>query len=256
MKTYNEMASDALRRIGEHEENQRKRRLIIKRTVTPILSFGLAAFLGIGIWRSGTVQDTPTPQYAMSNDTIKAESTEKSDGRETQESVKNQDTIVINHIDGISSDSARMNINLQWDDFVKMDAAELIDYYGTDIFPSVPSDLTNWDTADDFGGYGIYRRNKGTGEVYWDTTVLNYANSDITRSVNIEVAKDRLPFVCFAVDTAKYQKSVISEHEVYIGISEAGYYQAQFMHHNTGFILTMEGLSEKEVISVIQSIIK
>lgn len=40
---------------------------------------------------------------------------------------------------------------------------------------------------------GIYRRNEGTGEVYWDGQMINYSNPDFSRTVNIVVDKGCLP---------------------------------------------------------------
>lgn len=51
MKNYNEMANDVLRRIGEHENNQRNRRKNMKKAILPICCFCLVAILGIGLWQ-------------------------------------------------------------------------------------------------------------------------------------------------------------------------------------------------------------
>lgn len=55
MKTYNEMAENALRRIEEHEKDKRKKQKIIARTL-PILSICLVALLGVGVWLSAESQ--------------------------------------------------------------------------------------------------------------------------------------------------------------------------------------------------------
>ena len=59
MKNYNEMANDVLRRIGEHETEQRKRRKTISRIVTPLCCFCLVALLGFGMWQGGMFNVTP-----------------------------------------------------------------------------------------------------------------------------------------------------------------------------------------------------
>lgn len=51
MKNYNEMANDVLRRIGEHENEQRNRRKVMKKVIIPICCFCLVALLGIGLWQ-------------------------------------------------------------------------------------------------------------------------------------------------------------------------------------------------------------
>mgnify|MGYP006319013875 CR=1 FL=1 len=58
MKNYNEMANDVLRRIGEHETLQRKRRKVMKKTIIPICCFCLVALLGLGLWQGDFFEST------------------------------------------------------------------------------------------------------------------------------------------------------------------------------------------------------
>ncbi len=60
MKNYNEMANDVLRRIGEHETEQRNRRKNMKKVILPISCFCLVAILGIGLWQSDFFDNTPS----------------------------------------------------------------------------------------------------------------------------------------------------------------------------------------------------
>ena len=60
MKNYNEMANDVLRRIGEHEINQRNRRKNMKKVILPICCFCLMAILGIGLWQGDYFSNTPS----------------------------------------------------------------------------------------------------------------------------------------------------------------------------------------------------
>ena len=60
MKNYNEMANDVLRRIGEHENNQRNRRKNKKKVILPICCFCLVAILGIGLWQGDYFSKTPS----------------------------------------------------------------------------------------------------------------------------------------------------------------------------------------------------
>ncbi len=62
MKNYNEMANDVLRRIGEHENNQRNRRKNMKKVILPICCFCLVAILGIGLWQGDYFSKTPPTQ--------------------------------------------------------------------------------------------------------------------------------------------------------------------------------------------------
>ncbi len=60
MKNYNEMANDVLRRIGEHENDQRNRRKVMKKVIIPICCFCLVALLGIGLWQGDFFGNTPS----------------------------------------------------------------------------------------------------------------------------------------------------------------------------------------------------
>lgn len=237
------MAASALQKIDEREHARKRRQRTIIRTAVPVFCLCIAALFGIGVWRSVTPQGTSAVQPDSSTDKGNAGTIIPDDS----------DVIVINKLESITAD--RMNIALLDEDFVKMSASELNEYYGINVFPVVPSDLVNWDNAEDFGGYGIYRREKGGGEIYFDQNVLNYSNPDYTRNVNIEVSKDRLPFLDFSIDPDELAGSTISGNSVYLGCNDAGYYQARFIYRSTGFVLTTYGLSQDEYVSVVQSII-
>ena len=56
MKTYEEMAEQALDRIHEYEAEQKKRRKTAARIITPAVSFCAVAALGIGVWQMGLFQ--------------------------------------------------------------------------------------------------------------------------------------------------------------------------------------------------------
>lgn len=60
MKSYEEMAQNALDRIGDYETEQKNRRKTVTRIAVPALSICLAAMFGIGAWQSGLFQ-TGTP---------------------------------------------------------------------------------------------------------------------------------------------------------------------------------------------------
>lgn len=59
MKNYNEMANDVLRRIGEHETEQRNKQKTVKRVIMPICCFCLVAILGIGLWQGNFFNSKP-----------------------------------------------------------------------------------------------------------------------------------------------------------------------------------------------------
>lgn len=233
MKNSNEMVRSLLERKAEYEENQKRKKKIITRTVTTLSCICLAVLVGFGIWHSSNnVKSNPNT----------TESTEASAAN---------NKIVVQQIDNISGDGRKMNINLDWDDFVKMDKTELVNYYGTNLFPEVPADLKEWEDSN-----GIYKRNGGTGEVYYDKIILNYSNDDFSRSVNIELEKDVMPKSDCAFFSEIENNSTINNTAVGIGKTDDGYYYAQFIYHGVGFRLICNGLTENEVVDVISSLIK
>lgn len=86
MKNYNEMASDVLHRIGEHETLQRERKKNIKKIIIiPICCFCFVALLGIGLWQGGFFGDTPAVELEDSTiigeqDYIEPETNNQSSG--------------------------------------------------------------------------------------------------------------------------------------------------------------------------------
>lgn len=256
MKNYNQMADDVLRRIGEYESARKKKRARIGKMAAGFCCCALVAVLGVTAYSSGLAQPDVPPEtledalYPGIPDLIVDRETTGAQTSPGTESTVSTDTVVVNPLeDGPSSD--KMNICLLWDDFVEMNEQELADYYGVDIFPEVPSDLVAWEG----GSYGIFRRDGGTGEVYWDSTVLNYSNEEITRSVNIEVDKGTLPFSCYAFWDAEQGRSVISGTEVVIGQWDDGCYYAEFLYRDVGFRIITQGLTLEELVAVITSLV-
>ncbi len=135
-----------------------------------------------------------------------------------------------------------------------MNQEQLLAYYGIDIFPDVPSDLgREWSEADNIP-YGVYKRNGGTGKVYWDHQVLNYSNDDCTRSVNIELKKGGLPISDYGTLPPDCDRSTINGVRVGIGQINGGVYLAEFVHRGVGFRLVTKGLAQEEMVSVVNSL--
>ena len=144
-----------------------------------------------------------------------------------------------------------MNIALMWDDFIEMTRQELVDYYGVDYFPEVPADLTMIENDN----AGIFRRYGGTGEVYWDQNTLEYANVDFTRMVGLSVNKGNRVFQQFLFFEGTEERSIIDNKEILIGLTEEGYYYAEFMLGDVGFLVSAYGLTEDEFVAVIASVL-
>lgn len=166
--------------------------------------------------------------------------------KDSQESYEKKNEIYFNHIKMIPS--SLEDIELNGEDFEKIEKEELVDYYGINIFPSVPSDLKLSNNQ-----YGIYKNN---GQIYYDGNVINYANEDFTKSVNIEVSKEQfIPSDISEVFGDQYQQSVIDGMDICLGQTDDQYYYAEFLYHEVGLRIVADGLSEEEFISVIESLI-
>ena len=246
MRNYNEIANSVFERRDKFETEKKNRRRFIAKTMTPICCFCLVALLGIGVWQGGLfVDDSPTP---IANDSIYPGEVDHYGPNESP----TENKIVINNITSFPTDRSNLNFELKQEDFVKMDKAEIIDYYGVEIFPAVPNDIKEWNDA----FYGIYKKDGGSGAVYWDQMILNYSNEDFTRGVNIEIKKGSLPVLDYGFGESSEEKSVINNWEVAIGYSESSGYHALFMYKDIGFCVNAEGVSQDEFIAVISSILK
>ena len=264
MKNYNEMAENVLRRIEEYEIEQKRKRKVWMRALTSLGCVGIVALMGIGMWKN--VSDEPIPNILEGsiiigeNGTIHEDTDVKTPDTEFHnESFQNADIqadiqiednkIIIHPVDTILEQ--KMAICLLCDDFVEMTLDEMKDYYGVDFEPVVPADIALWENEI----YGIYRRDGGTGEVYWDAAGIDYTNKDCSRSVHVEVDKGNLPLRDWFHYSRDKEKSVVCGVEMLIGVTENGYYFTEFMYQDVGFFIDTQGLSEEEFLVVITSII-
>ena len=69
MKNYTEMADDVLRRIGEHNTQQKNRRKVMKKVIIPICSICLVALMGLGLWQGNYFKGRATIDSKDSNTT-------------------------------------------------------------------------------------------------------------------------------------------------------------------------------------------
>lgn len=248
MKNYDELTNDLLERRDRYVADQKRKRVM--GVATSLCCFCLVALLGFGMWQGGMFNTTP-PEQTLEDALYPGikDNFDESKGESADNPTANN-KIVINSIDGISAD--RMNICLLVDDFVEMTRDEMVKYYGVDYIPDVPADIKPWEDERS----GIYRRDGGTGEVYWDTDILNYSNEDFTRSVHVEVDKGSYVLQDYLFFKGTEEKSVINNIEVLIGLTENGYYYSEFMYNGVGFLIDAEGVTEEEFVAIIGSIIK
>lgn len=250
MKNSEEMVNSLLERRDRYVAEQRQKRKKTMGLATSLCCFCLVALLGFGMWQGGMFNTTPPDQtvedalYPGIKDNF-----DESKGESPDNPAANN-KIIVHQIEGLSAD--KHNICLLTDDFVVMNKAELNEYYGINVFPTVPDDIKEWENQ----RFGVYKRDGGTGAVYWDGTGANYSNDDFSRTVNIEIKKDSLPLCDYAFLETTEEKSIINNVEVAIGHSDNGYYYAQFMYHNVGFQIIADGLTQDEFVAVISSLIK
>lgn len=257
MKSYEETTNSIFDKSEQIIEARRKHRKIITGISVSFCLCGLL-LVSIGIWRGGQVinpvgtsdntsltsEENNTALYPNVKDNLDESKVESPDNQAAN------NKIVINTINGISA--ARSDIALMVDDFVEMSREEMIKYYGVDYIPDVPADIKPWEDERS----GIYRRNGGTGEVYWDADILNYSNGDFTRSVHVEVNKGSYVLQDYLFFKGTEEKSIINNFEVLIGLSENGYYYSEFMYNGVGFCISANGVTEDEFVAIIASIIE
>ena len=240
MKSYEKMAEDVFSRIGEIETKRAKQRKTITKVITPICCVCLIALAGFGFSQFG--EKPPTLVGDSSNISVESYPSE----------TPNENVIVINELEDIPADQ-EMLFALWTEDFIAMSPEELNEYYGTNVFPTVPSDFTKQD-----GLYGIYKREGGTGELYWDVNKIQYSPERARRWIAVNVQKGRVPVDLMGVFNDPEGKSVINNVEVGIGrkVDEyADIYYAEFMYKNVGFKICAESVTEEEFISIISSLI-
>ncbi len=251
MKNSEEITNRLLERRELYLTEKKRKRKIITAIGTAACCIGIIAIAGIGLSEKNLFTPPVTGEHTL-NDAIYPgiKDTFDDENGESTDNPQANNRIVINSTDEITSEN--MLFALMWDDFIPMTKEELTAYYGVDFIPEVPDDLK--EQAVEFGG--IYRIDKGTGEVYYDGNKLSYTNEDFSRGVAVSVDKGSYVYQQFVYFKGDEEKSVINNLEVILGLSVYGDYYAEFMYKGTGFFIYSEGLTEEEFISVIESVIK
>lgn len=242
MKNYNEVAENVFRRRDEFNTvRKQKRREFTLRIGMTAACFCLAALIGFGAWQGGLLGQVPA---------VLSESTAK---EENKKDISEVDVICFNNVtDDTSSARLKLDFELIDADEVVMTKDEYLAYFGTNIYPEVPEGFVEWGEND---RYSIYKKNGGTGEVYYDTFILNYSNGD--RYINIEGTKGKYPFSCYANwEFENFEPSIIKGETVYLALNkETGYGFAKFIYRDVGFTIIFEGITENEIVSVVSSLI-
>lgn len=189
--------------------------------------------------------ETQPPQTSSEKETVSKNEQTEAPSKETETPIH------INRIPSIPM--AKSNIALFKNDYISMSREELCTYYVINVFPDVPKDLKQPDQA----SYGIYRRNSGSGSIYFDQNGIQFSNENNRRSVNVEMSKVNLPLTDVAAfDVKNPVTSDINGTKAYIFDTKEGQYYAAFSYQKVNFRIFAEGLSQKELISVLQSLTK
>lgn len=242
MKSYDETIDSVFRRMGEYETAKKRRHSLILRTAAPLCCL-LVLICAVLCKPSNPIVTPPATQ----NTTIPSHTSPMLAA--TCPPPDNLDVIVIQSVDTIPK-AASMSIALMLDDFIPMDPTELCGYYGTNVFPIVPDDLNR--SADEL--YGVFKRGKGTGKVYWDTNNISFSNHDHSRNVTVTVDCNMIPVdFCNLFDEIE-NCSTINGVQVGIARTPEGCYYAEFLYNGTGFFLFAEGLAKEELVDIIRSL--
>lgn len=260
MKKYDELTNDLLERRDQYFKEQKANKSRNMRIATSLCGFCFVALLCVGILQIG---DFTSPPDQNINDAMYPGIKDAFDDK-NGESVNNpslNNKVVINILDQsfVSTDEPfyfpgnTHGIALMLDDFIEMTKEEMLSYYGFNYIPTVPEDLTqHWEYRE----HGIFKRNGGTGEVYWDADIVNYTNEDESKVVHLQVDKGHQVFVDSFCFKGTEEMSLINNHDVVIGFAKDGSYYAEFMYQNVGFLLLSYGLTEQEFVAIVSSVIK
>lgn len=165
--------------------------------------------------------------------------------------------ITVNELAKLPSACKMNNIALLTNDFIKMNRQELCDFYEVNVFPSaLPKDLSEAQNPT----YGIYRRDNGTGDVYFSQNELSYTNLSATETLTIDISKGQLPYTDIETfENGRDIKSTLNGNELSVGhysTDENDYYYAEFSYHNIGFRIISDNLTKAEFIDMLSSILK
>lgn len=249
MKNSEEMVTSLLERRDRYVAEQKKKRTIITHAVTSLCCVCLVALLGFGL-QQGDMFSTMSPDEVLEDTShvgAKESIIESTEVLSDKYVIDNK--IVVHQINNISTD---WSINsLKDDDFVEMGFDEMKQYYGIDFFPDIPSDIMLWEDQ----RIGVYKRNGGNGEVYWNSIILNFSNEDFTRNIHLGIAPNGISAFDYLYFDTTVEKSIINNVEVMIGKTESGYYYAEFLYRDIAFIIDTEGVSQNEFVEIIASIL-
>lgn len=234
MKNHYDVTNNVFRRRDEYNAAQRRRKKTAVKAGSFIAGLCLIAAAGFGVFKSGVLRNADARPGNAQTDTAN----------------NGQHGIKINKV--ASGSSSPADIYVGTEDFIEFSKQEAVEYYGSNIFPELPADLYESGNKN-----GIYRKDKGTGEIYFSTFTLRYRSSDSSRSVEVKGDKGQKPFSCVvAISDEPLEPTVINGENVLFEDFGDGSIYAEFTHDGVFFEINFHGLSEEEIFNVVSSLTK
>lgn len=261
MKSYDETINNVFDRIGQYEKRKRERRKTVTRTIMSFACVCLIMLLGVGVWRNGKV---PVDSTQSSHSTTVADDKNGLQiGTNTGEVIFGEGEIFFNTItENFTFEYPDKNgIAVFMDDEIPMTKEEINEYFGVNVFPTCPDgfELTpQW--------LGIYKRNKGTGDVYFDTNKLQYTNVDNSKTIAVNFGTNCVRYLneefwsdmyddFFGVKYEDVKKSYIDGVEMLIVENARNQYYAEFTYKGVMFSVFSENATRNEFLLIISSIV-
>ncbi|MBD5089974.1 MAG: hypothetical protein HDT30_14400 [Clostridiales bacterium] len=262
MKNHDDVIANVFCRRDKYKTTQKQKRKTLFKTLSLTACFCLLAFAGFRVMQNGFFQQTPAPipENAVTPDALDVMNNKVSSlpskGKPAKENV-----IHINQVSELDSITFTNGICIRNDDEVKLSKKQGLAYYGTNVYPKVPQDLTAKNGQDNFC---IYKRNFGTGEVYFDGFSLEYSSNNCKRLIYVIGGKSSYTQSLITNSITNRQKngedfetSEINGEKVFIALNiNTGEYSANFIYKDVCFLIYVKNLTEDEIISVISSLIK
>lgn len=248
MKSYDETISNVFDRIGEYETKQKRKRSAITKTAASFCCVCAIALVGVGVWQgdnsgSQTYVNPSTASTSLSGDVMLS-------GK------PDSDAIIFNEISEKVQTKvpSEMGIAVFIEDEITMTKEELNEYFGVDVFPDCPAGLTEKPSH-----LAIYKRNKGTGEAYFDFNRISFLNADNSKGFSVTFSTNNMFFLTEYYLGDRYndiEKSVINNVEVSIAeVKAEKYCYAEFTYKGVMFTVFSENMTHDEFLSIIYSIV-
>lgn len=285
MKTYNEMADDVLRRIGEYKSAQKKRRKAAVRISAIVCCGAIAVLAGAGIQKGGFFSvktDSPgaennhsglisaPEESSESTESEKHPASESGDSQVSTPAENNTSALTGNDTLQSGTDSAFAEPPRRWALYcnqitAKVSAAkryfdpalyyektytpeQMAEYFGRDF-----TKIYGLDYAGGFENFKIIFANDG--KIAYDTAVYAYNEG----SVEVMLSKIGTPYDCLYqlesnnITTFKTKNGAFVQ--VLAGTDGKGFYFADFEYNGINYRITAENSDDSEFVKVIENVI-